>query len=173
MTEQKKFDVFLSHNSLDKDSVRAIAQKLEKQGIMPWIDEGQFQGGDHWPSKLYETLDKTKIAFLFLGTNGLGPWQEMEMGYLHRRYISTKKKSPKIVPVLLPGASFDNIPNYLKDIHSLSIDSLDDDDWIKKLLEIFPETKPQPNKNGNKIVNIRGDVKGFTQDGDVIFNKEQ
>jgi len=35
------FDVFLCHNSEDKPAVRAIAQKLVKEGIKPWLDENK------------------------------------------------------------------------------------------------------------------------------------
>lgn len=140
MTEQKEFDVFLSHNSLDKDSVRIIGEKLEKAGIRTWLDERQFKGGDHWPGKLYEILDNTDTVFFFLGINGVGPWQDAEIDYLHNRYISSRRQSPRIVPILLPGASIDNLPsklNYLKEIQFVTLDNLDSYDDISKLLQVF------------------------------------
>ena len=59
MTEKKEFDVFLCHNSDDKDIIKLIAEKLEKEGIKTWLDERELVGGDHWIKKLYETLDRT------------------------------------------------------------------------------------------------------------------
>jgi len=34
-----RYQVFLSHNSTDKPLVEAIAQKLENEGIHPWLDK--------------------------------------------------------------------------------------------------------------------------------------
>jgi hypothetical protein len=33
------FDVFLSHNSKDKDLVERLAEKLKRAGIEPWLDK--------------------------------------------------------------------------------------------------------------------------------------
>ncbi|MCL2924377.1 MAG: toll/interleukin-1 receptor domain-containing protein [Trichodesmium sp. MAG_R04] len=148
MTEQKKFDVFLSHNSKDKDNVRIIAQKLQKGGIKTWLDERQFKGGDYWSGELYEILDETEIAFFFLGINGVGPWQDAEIGYLHNRYINSRRQSPRIVPILLPGATIDNLPsqfNYLKEIQFVTLENLDSYDEISKLLQVFTDIPPKQN----------------------------
>jgi hypothetical protein len=34
-----EFDVFLSHNSKDKEIVRKIAEALEGRGVRVWLDE--------------------------------------------------------------------------------------------------------------------------------------
>lgn len=70
MSEPENFDVFLCHNSKDKADVRIIAQTLEAQGIITGLDEGNFIGGDEWRRKLYNALNRTKIAFVFLGKYG-------------------------------------------------------------------------------------------------------
>ncbi|NER05118.1 MAG: toll/interleukin-1 receptor domain-containing protein [Okeania sp. SIO3C4] len=88
-SEPQEFDVFLSHNSRDKDSVRIIANKLKKEGIVTWLDESQFVGGDEWQAKLYKVLDETNLAFFFIGKNAIGRWQYEEVDYLYNRYVSS------------------------------------------------------------------------------------
>ncbi|NEQ36758.1 MAG: pentapeptide repeat-containing protein [Okeania sp. SIO3I5] len=72
----------------------------------------------------------------FLGTNSLRTRQEMEISYLHKLHKSINKKELQIIPVLLPGASADNIPNDLKAIHFVTLENLEDDGEISRLLEI-------------------------------------
>ncbi|NET27961.1 toll/interleukin-1 receptor domain-containing protein [Okeania sp. SIO1I7] len=184
MTEQKEFDVFLSHNSSDKESIRIIAQKLERGGVKTWLDEGQFVGGAHWKQELYEALDQTKVAFFFLGTNGVGPWQDAEIDYLHNRYISSRRESPRIVPIRLPGASIDNLPsklNYLKEIQFVTLENLDSYDEISKLLKIFLEIQHKHdvpsvetikyNPNSGKIERIQKDIETTKKESDGLTRK--
>ncbi|NES89679.1 MULTISPECIES: GUN4 domain-containing protein [Okeania] len=153
MAETEKFDVFLSHNSRDKDSIRIIAHQLEQGGFITWFDEDQFKGGIVWQKKLYKALDKTNLAFFFIGTNGVGPWQEEEIDYLHNRYISSRKKNISIIPIFLPGAGIKDVPrdlNYLNKFQFIFLLNLDDYSEISKLLEIFSTFGIVPNKRKKK-----------------------
>ena len=175
MTEQKEFDVFLSHNSSDKESIRVIAKKLEQAGIRTWLDEGQFKGGDYWLGKLYEILDKTDTVFFFLGINGVGPWQDGEIGYLHQRYISSRRQSPRIVPILLPGASIDNLPsklNYLKEIQFVTLENLDSYDEISKLLQVFTNNSQQQTSDYLNTLDFNQEKIGRLQ-RDLSFAQKQ
>ena len=40
------FDVFLSHNSKDKDRVRRLAERLRAAGVRVWFDEWVIRPGD-------------------------------------------------------------------------------------------------------------------------------
>lgn len=184
MTQPEEFDVFLSHNSRDKDSVRAIAQKLEREGVRTWFDEREFVGGDDWKKKLYETLDKAEIIFFFLGTNGVGKWQDEEIEYSHHLYVSSGKTSPIIVPILLPGASTDDLPSkfsYLKGIQFVILENLNNYDEISKLLEIFlriqhkhdaPSVEPiKYNHNSRKIERIQKDIETTQKEYDGLTRK--
>ena len=91
MTEKKEFDVFLCHNSDDKDIIKLIAEKLEKEGIKTWLDERELVGRDHWIKKLYKTLDQANVVFVFLGINGIGKWQYKEIEYSYSLYVDSGK----------------------------------------------------------------------------------
>jgi hypothetical protein len=182
MTEKKEFDVFLCHNSDDKDIVKLIAEKLEKGGIKTWLDEREFVGGDDWIKKLYETLAQANVVFVFLGTNGIGKWHSKEIEHSYSLYVDSGKK-PIIVPILLFGATFDHLPNklnYLKDIHSVKIDSLNDNE-IMKLLQVFTKTQPKNSSssvdkikdslNFKKINRIQNDIKLIQKEYDNLTGK--
>ena len=72
------YDVFLSHNSKDKDAVRAIACKLRDRGIMPWFDEWALPVGERTPANLARGLEQSGCCAVFFGGSGMGPWHELE-----------------------------------------------------------------------------------------------
>ena len=41
-----QYDVFLSHSSKDKAVVRAVAERLRKDGLKVWFDEWVLKPGD-------------------------------------------------------------------------------------------------------------------------------
>ncbi|MBN1506914.1 MAG: toll/interleukin-1 receptor domain-containing protein [Sedimentisphaerales bacterium] len=48
MPEDFKYDVFLSHSSEDKPVVRPIAERLKKDGLKVWFDDGHVEGSPAW-----------------------------------------------------------------------------------------------------------------------------
>jgi hypothetical protein len=77
------FDVFLCHNGEDKPAIREIAQKLVKEGIKPWLDEEQIRPGTTWQKALGEQIESIKSAAVFVGKNGVGPWQNEALTGIH------------------------------------------------------------------------------------------
>ncbi|MBA4053589.1 MAG: hypothetical protein C0490_02655, partial [Marivirga sp.] len=72
------FDVFLSHNSEDKPAIRKINKKFIRNGIRTWLDEEQLPLGVPWKSELKKQIPKAKMACVFVGANGIGPWHKRE-----------------------------------------------------------------------------------------------
>ena len=101
MTLQKQFDVFLCHNSKDKPEVKQIAEQLRQQGLRPWLDEWELRPGSLWRRELGRQIENIKSAAVFVGSSGLGPWQENELDAFLREFI--KRECP-VIPVLLPAA---------------------------------------------------------------------
>jgi len=107
----QRHDVFLSHNSLDKEEVQTVADHLEKQGLQTWLDRDQLYAGNRLPLKINKAIFDSKSAAFFIGRHGLGRWQQEELNILEGQRIDEKLE---IFPILLPGISeFPNKPELL------------------------------------------------------------
>jgi hypothetical protein len=108
-------DVFLCHNSNDKDQVEQIALKLKKAGIRPWFDKWEIRPGSTWQKVLEEQIEQIPAACVFIGSTGLGPWEDMEM----RGFLSQfAYRGCVVIPVLLKKApSQPPLPIFLKQLH--------------------------------------------------------
>jgi len=71
--------VFLSHNSADKVGVEEIALQLREHGFEPWLDKWNLVPGDPWQPAIEEALAGSQSCVVFVGSNGIGPWQHEEM----------------------------------------------------------------------------------------------
>ncbi|MDZ7963135.1 MAG: GUN4 domain-containing protein [Aulosira sp. DedQUE10] len=98
----KTFDVFLAHNSQDKRQVRVIAQELKRRGLKSWLDEEQIPPGCSFQDEIQQAIPLVNTAAIFIGIQGLGPWQILELESLVQECVENKIR---IIPVLLPGVS--------------------------------------------------------------------
>ncbi len=99
---QQEFDVFLCHNSRDKPEVKAIAVRLMERGIKPWLDEWELRPGMRWQPALEEQIRAVKSAAVFVGVEGMGPWQSEEIGAFLSACV---KRGIPVIPVLLSDAA--------------------------------------------------------------------
>lgn len=113
MSENHQFDVFLCHNSDDKSEVKEVAYKLKGLGLIPWLDEWELIPGRSWRKILEEQIEQVSSAAVFVGKNGIGPWQDQEISlFLHQ----FNERNCPIIPVLLQNApQKPNLPLFLKD----------------------------------------------------------
>jgi len=105
------FDVFLCHNSQDKAAVEGIARTLRERGLRPWLDKWELRPGGIWQRALEEQIEKIDAAAVFVGSNGIGPWQQLEQEAFLRQFV--ERRCP-VIPVLLPGlAEKPKLPPFL------------------------------------------------------------
>jgi hypothetical protein len=95
------FDVFLSHNSLDKPAVEELGKLLKGRGISVWLDAWELVPGRPWQEALEEVITTTRSAAVLVGSEGVGPWQQPEMRAALSQFV---KKGLPVIPVLLPNA---------------------------------------------------------------------
>jgi small GTP-binding protein len=106
------FDVFLCHHGIDKSHVKKVGEQLKEQGILPWLDEWELRPGIPWQRLLEEQIEQIKSAAVFVGKNGLGPWQHLELEAFLREFVN--RGSP-VIPVLLSDAPDEpQLPRFLR-----------------------------------------------------------
>jgi hypothetical protein len=101
------FHVFLCHNSEDKPEIRKIYNQLTEQSLRPWIDEQHLIPGRFWLDELGKQVNQIGSAAVFVGSSGIGPWQEQEIASFLAAFI--RRKVP-VIPVFLATAPKDKQP---------------------------------------------------------------
>lgn len=108
------FDVFLCYNEADRAVVKQIGEQLKGRGILPWLDIWELRPGIPWLPQLEQQLDQIKSAAVFVGKHNRGPWQDMEIYALLRKFVNLERKCP-IIPVILPDCvDAPNLPMFLE-----------------------------------------------------------
>jgi WD40 repeat protein len=96
-----EFDVFLSHNGLDKPVVERIAEHLRREGLRPFLDIWDLTPGGRWQRELADGLSRSRTCALFVGPHAFGEWQleELELALVR----ANQRDGFRVFPVLLPG----------------------------------------------------------------------
>ncbi len=106
------FDVFLCYNSRNKSEVRKVGERLKEHGVLPWLDEWEVRPGQSWKRLLEKCIEQIKSAAVFVGSDGIGPWQKEEIEALLSEFVG---RGCPVIPVLLADAPKEpNLPLFLK-----------------------------------------------------------
>ena len=129
--ETNDYDVFLCHNSKDKEKVKAIGKRLKEYGILPWLDVWDVRPGARWQDVLEQQLKSIKSVAVFIGPSGSGPWQDLEIQRILQHFA--KHRRP-IIPVILEGRKgHPQFPGFLSLWHMVDMRQ-DEPDPIEQLI---------------------------------------
>lgn len=111
----QQFDVFLCHNSEDKPAVIEIARQLQQSNLKPWLDVWELPPGAIWQSELEIQIESIGAAAVFVGKQGIGPWQSEEIHAFLQEFI---KRGCPVIPVMLPDTPQQpKLPVFLRNRH--------------------------------------------------------
>jgi hypothetical protein len=131
--DQKRFDVFLSYNSEDREAVQAVAVHLADRAKMaPWFDRWELIPGEPWGEHLERGLKAAATCAVFVGKSGQGPWQTKEL----YAALDCQGNGPdfRVIPVRLPDApSVPELPLFLSGNTWVEMSHLEDDDALWRL----------------------------------------
>jgi hypothetical protein len=114
-TDDARFDVFLSHNSDDKAAIEYLARRLQQAdiGLRPFVDTWHLVPGNAWVKGLADALRQSATTAIFIGPSGISPWHNEEMQAALDRAVQSHDDF-RVIPVLLPGAHQDSVPEFLR-----------------------------------------------------------
>lgn len=132
-----KYDVFLSYNSQDRPLIEAVARRLEdEEGLNPFFDKWHLIPGEPVQEALEKALDSSETCAVFVGPNGLGPWENVELRSMLDDRV--RNDSIRIIAVLLPGAQpldKNTLPRFLRLFGWVDFRSgLDDPEGFRRLI---------------------------------------
>ncbi len=103
MNDNFSYDVFLSHSAKDKPVVRAVAERLRKDGLRVWFDEWEIYIGDSISAKIEEGLEHSRVLVLCMSANAFGSdWAQLESGVF--RFRDPLNKERRFIPLRLDDA---------------------------------------------------------------------
>lgn len=101
MTEQ--FDIFISHNNVDKPLIGPLIERLyDEFEIRSWLDKWDLHASAEWEPAIRRALESCRACAVVLGANGWGAYHVAEA----RLALERRSREPDfpVIPVLLPGA---------------------------------------------------------------------
>jgi WD40 repeat protein len=106
------YDVFLCHNSRDKDAVRTINEILRQEyGLATYLDEATLVGGEAWEQAIQNALARSKTCAVIVGPHGWGKYQlDNEARPAVKRRDADR--SFRVIPVLLPGVNVESLADF-------------------------------------------------------------
>ncbi len=131
------FHVFVSYNSNDVSLVEELARRLKSEGLEAWFDKWQLIPGESSQTALEQALADSGCVAVFLGSSGVGPWQNEEIRAAIARRTGQSDGNFRVIPVLLPGGTREErsrLPAFL--LNSTWVEfrkSLDEEDAYHRL----------------------------------------
>lgn len=106
----KRYDVFISHASEDKDSfVRPLADILEQSGLTVWYDEFSLRPGDSLSASIDKGIQESRYGLLVLSPHFLCKnWTDYE----YRSLLSRQIDGERIIIPLWYGVGKEDVKKY-------------------------------------------------------------
>ncbi|MDP2311539.1 MAG: toll/interleukin-1 receptor domain-containing protein [Pseudomonadota bacterium] len=104
MPTSSGFDVFLSHNSVDKALVVKLKSLLRERGLRAWLDKDELTPGEPWQPLLEKGVGASATIAACIGPSGMGPWQSEEVELALQ---DARRLGKRVIPVILPSTPAD------------------------------------------------------------------
>ncbi|ESA37760.1 kap family p-loop domain protein [Leptolyngbya sp. Heron Island J] len=116
----KRYDTFLSYVARDsRDIVTDLAERLTNEGLNVFIDTN-IGLGERFQDVILSALQSSRtICACISPASQESPWQSAELDAVLQQ--STADKTVRVIPILLPGTTFAELPPFLQDRNALDL----------------------------------------------------
>jgi tetratricopeptide (TPR) repeat protein len=140
---ENKYDVFISyshHNDLI--AVERIADILKRNQLAVWLDRWRLVPGERWKDSIKDAIRNSSTILLIVGAS-FPDSQHQELQFaLHYQGQDYQKR---IVPILLPGSDYKNLPSSLLRYQSLDLrDQKKEKQQITRLIASLSKSTEAP-----------------------------
>jgi len=128
----KRLEVFISYRAGHEKFAEALANRLGREGIVPWFDKWEILAGDSIPGKIEEGL-RDSLAFIPIITADYqeGRWATDE---LHNAIAKRIEQDYRIIPVLLEECER---PELIRHLRYVDFSSQDPETFESKFAELI------------------------------------
>ena len=140
MPDAFEYDVFLSHSAKDKETVRALANRLRSDGLRVWFDEWEIKVAESIPTRIDQGLEQSRVLVLCMSVHGAGSeWSQLESATF--RFADPLNHERRFIPLRL-----DTNPIRKSLAHFRFVDWVADnrEEEYAKLLEFCRPIGPKP-----------------------------
>jgi predicted nucleotide-binding protein len=110
-------DLFVSYARSDSPVVRKVIRALEQEGLSVWYDAANLEAGQDWAREIEGALKSARAIVAFLSKNSVQSlWVTREIQHALQNKV-------RLIPVLLPGADWADLPVELRHIHALNLNT--------------------------------------------------
>ena len=109
---ESKYDVFVSHSHADAPWVEELANRLKREhGFEVWLDRWRLVPGRSWQQEMAKGLEQARCCAVCINDKTPSGWSRQE---LERALdLQTRHENFGVIPLLLPDASPDVVPDFL------------------------------------------------------------
>src|ERR1700722_265717 len=124
--------VFLSHSNSNRKVAADIATRLTKSGVRVWIDS-MIKPGENIVSAIESAIKDSDVLVLLVGNDLLSSRDTMyELGFAASEQ---RTRNVTLLPALLPGASDQSIPSYLRRFPSIDGRDMSEEEVAEKIAD--------------------------------------